>query len=111
MQAEHDFRKTEARAVDGDARLAGQRHFKAAAKTEAVNHGNGRNPQSFQPVDHRMGAADLRLHGVGIGRAAKFVDVGAGDEAGWFCGADDDAGRTRAFQRCQYRIEFFHHIR
>ena len=110
MQAEHHFRKAEARAVDGDARRAGQRHFEPAAETEAVDHGDGRNLQRFQPVDHRMRAADLRFHGARIGGAAEFIDVGAGNEAGWFCRADDDARRALAFQRRQHGVELFHHV-
>ena len=94
MQAEHHFRKAEARAVDRDARLAGQRDFEAAAEAEAVDHRDGRNLQRFEPVDHRMRPADRGLDHVGIGRAAKFVDVGAGDEAGWLRRANDQpAGR------------------
>ncbi len=111
MQAEHHFRKTEARAVDGDARRTGQRHFQPAAETEAVDHGNRRNLQSLQPVDHRMRAADLRLHRARVGGATKFIDVGAGDEAGWFRRADHDSRGALAFQRRQQGVEFFHHVR
>ena len=98
MQAEHHFRKTEPRIVDRDPHLAGQRHFEAAAEAEAVDHGDGRNPQGLQPVDHRMRAADLGLDRAGIGRAAEFVDVGAGDEAGRLGGANDEAGRPLRFR-------------
>ena len=85
MQTEHHFRKAKARALDRDARLAGQCHFEAAAEAETVDHGDGRNLQAFEAVDHRMGAADGDLDRPRIGGAAEFVDVGAGDETGWFC--------------------------
>ena len=62
--------------------LAGERDFEAAAEAEAVDHGDGRNAQRLQAVDHRMGAADRGLDRARIGGAAEFVDVGAGDEAG-----------------------------
>ena len=65
------------------------------------------NLQGFEAVDHRMRPADRGLDRTGIGGAAKFIDVGAGDEAGWFCGANDDARRPLAFQRRQHQIEFF----
>ena len=64
--------------------LAGQRDFEPAAEAEAVDHGDRRNSQRFEPVDHRMGAADRGLDRARIGRAAELVDVGAGDEAGLF---------------------------
>jgi hypothetical protein len=56
MQAEHDFRETEARAIDGDAHLAGQRHFEAAAETEAVDDGHRRDLQRLEAIDHRVSA-------------------------------------------------------
>ncbi len=110
MQAEQHLGETEARIIDRDARLARQRDFEAAAKAEAVNHRNRRNPQTLEPVGHQMG---LRHHGLdhaGIGRAAEFVDVGAGDEAGRLCRADHNAGRPLVFQRGQYQFEFAHHV-
>ena len=110
MQAEHHLRKAKARAFDGNARLAGQRHFEAAAEAEAVNDGDGRNLQRFEAVDHRMGAADGDLDRPRIGGAAEFVDVGAGDETGFLGGADDEPGRPLALQRRQHRFEFFDQI-
>ena len=61
MQAEHHFGETKARVLDRNPHLAGQRHFEAAAEAEAVDHGDARNPQGLEPVDHRMRAADLGL--------------------------------------------------
>ena len=110
MQAEHHFRETKARAVDRDARLAGERDFEAAAEAEAVDHGDGRNLQAFEAVDHRMGAADRDLDRPRIGGAAEFVDVGAGDEAGWFCRADDEAGRPLRFPAPPAPFEFLDQV-
>ena len=110
MQAEHHFRKAEARAVDRNARLAGQRHFKAAAEAETVDHGHRRNLQGLEPVDHRMGPADRGLDRTGVRRAAKFVDIGTGDEAGRLGGTNDDAGGPLVFQRSEHEIEFLEHI-
>ena len=81
MQAEHHFRETEARTVDRDARLAGERDFKAAAEAEAVHDGDRRHAEIFQPVGDAMRAADLHLNLARIGRTAKSVDVRTGDEA------------------------------
>ncbi len=106
MQAEHHFRKAKAGAVDRNARLAGERDFEAAAEAEAVNDGDGRNLQTFQAVDHRMGPADGRFDGPRIGRAAKFVDVGAGDEAGLLRRANDESRGPLAFQRREHGVEF-----
>ena len=102
--------KAEARAVDRDPRLAGERDFEAAAEAEAVDHGDARNFQVFEAVDHRMRPADGGLDGARIGGAAEFVDVGAGDEAGRLRRADDEAGRPLAFQRGQHGIEFLDHV-
>jgi hypothetical protein len=110
MQAKHHLRKAKARALDGDARLAGQCHFEATAKAETVDHRDGRNFETFEAVDHRMGTADGDLDRPRIAGAAEFVDVGAGNEAGWFCRADDEAGGACAFQRRQHRLEFFQQI-
>ena len=43
MQAEQGLGKTEARAFDRNPVVAGEREFEAAAKTIAVNDGDGRN--------------------------------------------------------------------
>ena len=110
MQAEHHLGKAKARAVDRDARLAGQRHFEPAAEAETVNHRDGRDLQAFEAVDHRMGPADRRLDNSGIGGAAEFVDVGAGNEAGCLRRANDNPDRPLAFQRRQHLIQFFDDI-
>jgi hypothetical protein len=61
MKTEHHLGETAPRVIDRDAHLAGECHFEAAAKAKAVNHGDGRNPQFFQAIDHGMCAADLEL--------------------------------------------------
>jgi len=110
MQAEEHLGKAEAGAVDRDPRLAGERDFEAAAEAEAVDHGECRDFQAFEAVGHGMGAADRRLDRAGIGGAAEFIDVGAGDEAGGFCGANDEAGRALALQLRQHGIELRQHV-
>src|SRR6202043_1683064 len=110
VQAELHFRKTKAGAVDRNPRLTGQRDFEAAAEAEAMNYRNGRDFQGFESVDHRMGSADRGFDWTGIGRAAKFVDVGAGDETGFFRGTYDKSRRALAFQRRQNGVEFFDDI-
>jgi len=106
MQAEHDFRKAKARALDRDAHLAGQRHFQPAAEAKAVDHGNRRHAQGFEAVDHRVRAADRFLDRFGIGGAAEFVDIGAGDEAGSFRGTNDKTGRPLLFQLGEDPVQF-----
>ena len=110
MQAEHHLGKTEPRVLDRNPHLAGQCDFEAAAEAEAVNHGDRWNPQFFQAVDHGMGAADLELDRARIAGAAEFVDVGAGDEAGFLGGADDEAGGPLAFQLRQHLVEFLDQV-
>ena len=110
MQAQHHFRKTEARAVDRNPRLTGERDFEAAAEAKAVDDGNGRNLQVFEPIDHRVGSADGGFDGTGIGCAAKFVDVRSRDEAGFLGGTNDDSRRALAFQRRKHRVEFFNDV-
>ena len=65
---------------------------------------------AFEPVDHRMGPADCGLDGARIGRAAKFIDVGAGDEPGFLGRTNDHSRRPLAFQRRQHGFEFLEHI-
>ncbi len=110
MQAQHDLGEAEARPFDRDAHLAGQRHFEAAAEAETVDHGDGRNAQCFEAVDHRMGAADRGFHLFGIGRAAEFVDVGAGDEARGLRRADDETGRALRLEVGEHAVEAFDHF-
>ena len=66
--------------------------------------------RAFEPVDHRMRAADLGLDRARIGRAAKRIDVGAGNEAGLLGGTDDEAGGAVAFQLRQHLVEFLDQI-
>ena len=81
------------------------------ASEEAVDHGHARNPQGLKPVDHRMRAADLGLDGTRIGRAAKRIDVGTGNEAGLLGGTDDEAGGALAFQLRQHLVQFLDQVR
>src|ERR1700733_1421518 len=110
MQPEHHFRKTKAGAINRNARLAGECYFEPAAETETVDHSHLGNLQGFEAVDHRMRPADRGLDRTGIGGAAKFIDIGAGNEAGWFCGANDDARRPLVLQRGQHQIKFLDQI-
>ncbi len=98
MQAEHHLGEAEPRVRYRDARLAGQRHFEPAAEAEAVDHGDVRHAQRFETIDHRMRARNRGFDHGRIGRAAEFIDVGAGDESGCFRRTDDEAGRARAFE-------------
>ncbi len=110
MQAEHHFGKAKAGAVDRNAGLAGKRDFEAAAEAEAVNDGDGRNLQTFQAVDHRMRPADRGFDRAKISRAAKFVDIGAGDESGLLRRANDQARGPLVFQRRQHSVEFLEDV-
>jgi hypothetical protein len=75
-----------------------------------VDHGNGRNAQRLEPVDHRMRPADCFLDRLGIAGAAEFIDVGAGDEAGRLCGTNDEARGARFFQFGQHPVELADHV-
>ena len=70
MQPEQDLGKAEARVVDGDAMVAGQRQFEPAAEAIAVDHRDGRQRQAVEPVEHGMAARQQRLDLRGIGDAA-----------------------------------------
>ena len=80
MQAKLHLGKAEARVVDGDAVIAGERHFESAAQAIAVDHRDGER-QPVEPVEHRMAAGQQRLDLRHIGDAAELRDVGAGDKA------------------------------
>ena len=111
MQAEHHLGETKPGVLDRNPHLAGERHLQAAAEAEAMDDGHARNPQGLKPVDHRMRAADLGLDGTRIGRAAKRIDVGTGNEAGLLGGTDDEAGGALAFQLRQHLVEFLDQVR
>ena len=110
MQAEHHFREAEARVVDGDAISAGERDLETAAEAEAVHDGDRRHAEILEPVRDAMRTADLHLHLPRIGRAAKRVDVGAGDEAGRFCRTDDQRLRPVLLDRGKHAVELLDHI-
>src|SRR3954467_10293169 len=54
-----------------------------------------------------MRAADCGLDLPGIAGATKFVDIGAGDEAGGFRRTDDEAGRKFRLEIGEHTIEAF----
>ncbi len=110
MEAEQDFRETEARVVDGDAEIAGQRHFEAAAEAIAVDHGDRRQRQPVEAVEHGMAARQRRLDRRGIGNAAELGDIGAGDEARALGRTDDQSARMIALDFFQYRVELGKHV-
>ena len=98
MQAEQHFREAEARVVDGDAEIAGQRHFEPAAEAIAVDHRDCRQRQPVEPVEHRVAARQRLLDLRRVGDAAELGDVGAGDEAGALGGADHQSARMVALE-------------
>ena len=110
VQAKHHFRKTEARIVDGNARVAGQRHFEAATKTKAVDHGHGWNLEGFQPVHHSMSTRHPRFDLARIAHTTKLVDIRARDEARRLCRADDDACGAILLQRRDHSLELYEHV-
>ena len=96
MQAKQHFRETEAGVVDGDAEIAGQRHFEPAAEAIAVDHRDRRQRQPVEAIEHRVAARQRRLDRRRVGDAAELGDVGAGDEARALGGADHQPARTIA---------------
>ncbi len=110
VQTQHDLRKAKPCIVDSNAGVAGQRHFQASAQTEPVNDCNAWNLQRLKTVDDRMRLADFGLYLAWISRAAKLVDVSARDEARWLRRADDQPGRTLAFEHSNDLAKLFQHI-
>ena len=110
MQAEQHFGESEARVVDGDAEIAGQRHFEAAAEAIAVDHRDRRQRQPVEPIEHRMAARQHRLDRRRIGNAAELRDVGAGDEAAALGRTDDQPARPVAFELFQHGVELGEHL-
>ena len=78
-QSEVDLRLAELRGVGGDTHRARHRQLAAATEREAIDRGDHRLTQTFDPIEQRLAmprvlaAGDWRLH-------RKFVDVGAGHE-------------------------------
>ncbi len=57
-----------------------------------------------------MPADDLELDRANVAGAAKRVNVGARDEAGFLGGADNEAGGPLAFKFGQHLVEFFDQV-
>jgi hypothetical protein len=110
MQAELHFGKAEARVIDGDAVIAGERHFEAAAKAIAVDDRNGHAWQLVEPVQHRVAAGQQRFNLRRIGDAAKLRDVSAGDEAARLCRANDNTPWRFTFELIQDCVQLGQHF-
>ena len=110
MQAELHLGKAEARVIDGNAIVAGERHFESAAETIAVNDGDRDRRQAVEPVEHGMAARERRFDLRHIGDAAKLRDIGAGDEAAGFRRADNDSPRRIAFEFFEDRIKLGQYV-
>ena len=61
MQAEQHLGKAEARIVDRDPVVAGERDLEAAAEAIAVDDRDGRQFELVEPVDDRVGAGEACL--------------------------------------------------
>ena len=77
QQAQLHFRQADLGGFQGDAVVAAQRHFQAAAQGGAVDGGDHQLVAAFVFADH------VRQGGPG-GRLAEFTDVGAGGEGAAF---------------------------
>ena len=110
MQTKLHFGEAEARTVDGEPVVAGERHLEPAAKAVAMNHRNGRERQAIEAIENRVAARQQRFDLPCIGDAAKLGDIGTGDKAPWLGGADDQAARPVAFELFQDSVEFDQHL-
>ena len=92
--AEIDFRLGETRALAGDGQMHGLGDLAAAAERQAVDRGDDRFPEGFEPRGHGLAAPDEVAHGriAALANAHReFVDVGAGGK-GAFARAGQDHG-------------------
>ena len=105
MQAEQHLGEAEARVVDGDALVAGQRQLESAAEAIAVDHRDGRQRQAVEPVQDGVAARQQRLDLRRVGDGAELRDVGAGDEAARLGRADHQPARTIAFELVERQVE------
>ncbi len=71
---------------------------------------DGRNRQAIEPIDHRVRLRELRLDRGGVGHAAKFADVGAGDEAFRLGRAQHQALRQIALEAREHVVELGKHV-
>ena len=110
MQTKLHFGEAEARTVDGEPVVAGERHLEPAAKAVAMDHRDGRQRQAIEAIENRVAARQQRFDLRCIGDAAKLGDIGTGDEAPWLGGADDQAARPVAFELFQDSVEFDQHL-
>ena len=88
----------------GDAVVAGEREFEAAAEAGAVDRSDRRHRQGGDPVEYPLAERDEPIGRIGI----DALQIRAGDEDAGFGGLDDDAvdrGCVR-FDPCRVSIEF-----
>ena len=105
MQAEHHLGKAQARVLDRDPKVTGKRNLEPAAQAIAVNDGNRGHRQVIEPVDDRVPLGEARLDVGHVGHAAKFADVGAGDEPAGLPRAQHHAFRLLALQGREHVVE------
>jgi len=83
QQADLHFRQADLGIDQGDAVMAGERHFQTAAQGGAVDHGDARLARGLDGLDYLRQRGRLR-------RLAEFLDVSAGHEGAAF--ADEHHG-------------------
>jgi len=110
MQAEQNLRKAEACVVDGDAKIAGERHFEPTAQAKAMDHPDRWQRQPVEPVDHGVALGEHGLDLACIADTAELRDVGAGDKAGAFRRTDHQAARLLALELLQNGVELDEHV-
>ena len=95
QQAQRHFRQTELglRVVQGNTAMTGQRDFQTATQCSAVQRGNHRNTEGFQPAQVALEdpAAFRHLRGICLGDLDQVLQVTTGKE-GALCRGDDDTG-------------------
>ena len=97
QQADLDLRQTDGGAGRGDAVVAGQRQFEAAAERRAVDRGDDGLGAAFDQF-----ASGLFRLLVGIRRLAEIADVGTGDERPALAGDDD--GLDSVVGECRFQM-------
>ena len=94
--------------VDADPVTAGQGNFQAAAERKTLDRRHGGAGQCRQLIAHLLAVTDQFQRFSLALELGEFAYVGAGDEAGFLAGAQDQATRRLRLQRAQVRAELLH---
>jgi len=112
MNAKLDLGQSQAggRIVAGNTVAAGQSQLQTSTQAEAVNQGNGRARQCFNPVKNFLATPDHCERRGLVANGGKLAHIGTGNKAARFTGTNHQCPGSCRCHFNQEKIQFFQNI-